>query len=71
VADFLRVGVEGDQDLDSNALLLPDQAEQEVLGPDVGVPQRPRFFLGQDNHVAGALCESLEQAPKNRSAQER
>jgi hypothetical protein len=24
------------------------------------VLERPRLFLGQDNHLAGSLCESLE-----------
>jgi hypothetical protein len=32
-----------------------------VLGADVVVLQRPGFLLGEDDHLAGAFCESLEQ----------
>jgi hypothetical protein len=31
-----------------------------VLRPDVGVPQRPRLVLREDDHLAGALGEALE-----------
>jgi len=50
------------------ALLFAQQAEQDVLGADVVVAQRPRLFLGQDDDVAGALCKSLEQTPEDRSS---
>ena len=43
------------------ALLLAQQPEQDVLGADVVVLERPGLFLGQDDHLAGSLCESLEQ----------
>ena len=43
------------------ALLLAQQPEQDVLGADVVVLQRPGLFLGQDDHLAGSFCESLEQ----------
>ena len=42
-------------------LFLTQQAEQDVLGPDVVVLERARLFLGQDDHLSCALCESLEQ----------
>jgi hypothetical protein len=37
-----------------------DEAEQDVLGPDVVVVQHPGFFLGQDDDTAGAVGEPLE-----------
>ncbi len=42
------------------AFLLAEQPEQDVLGPDVVVLERSRFFLGQHNYLAGSLCKSLE-----------
>jgi hypothetical protein len=42
------------------ALFLPQQAEQDVLGPDVVVLERPRLFLREDHDLAGPFCESLE-----------
>ena len=42
------------------ALLLAQQAEQDVLGADVVVLERPRLFLREDDHLAGSLCKSLE-----------
>ena len=42
------------------ALLLAQQAEQDVLGADVVVLERPRLLLGEDDHLAGSFCESLE-----------
>ena len=41
-------------------LLFAQEAEQDVLGADVVVLERPRLFLRQDDHLAGSLCESLE-----------
>src|SRR6185503_7931646 len=40
VADLLRVGVEVEEDARGHALVLPHQAEQDVLGADVVVPER-------------------------------
>ena len=42
------------------ALLLAEQAEQDVLGADVVVLELPRLFLGKDDDLAGSLCKSLE-----------
>ena len=42
------------------SLLLAQQAEQDVLGADVVVLQRPRLFLRELDHVPGRLGESLE-----------
>ena len=64
-ADDLRAhaldgDVEGLEDAGGEALLLAQQAEQDVLGADVVVLERPRLLLGEDDHLAGPLCESLE-----------
>ncbi len=37
-----------------------DQPEQDVLGTDVVVIEKPRLFLGKDDHPAGPVCESFE-----------
>ena len=41
-------------------LLLAQQPEQDVLGADVVVLERPRLLLREDDHLAGAFCESLK-----------
>src|SRR5918999_3753223 len=38
-----------------------DQTEKDVLGSDVVVVEEPRLFLGEDDHPAGPVSESLEQ----------
>ena len=45
--------------LGGDALALVDQAEQDVLGPDVVVVEQPRFFLRQDDDSAGPVGESV------------
>ena len=52
--------VERLEDSGSQALLLAQQAEQDVLGADVVVLQDPGFLLGQDDHLAGPFCKALE-----------
>ena len=42
------------------ALLLTKEAEEDVLGADVVVLERPRLLLGEDDHLACAFCKSLE-----------
>ena len=59
-AHTLDGDVEALEDAGRKALLLAQQAEQDVLGPDVVVLQRPRLLLGEDDHLTGSLCESLE-----------
>src|SRR5215208_2492465 len=44
------------------ALLLAEQAEQDVLGADVVVLESAGLLLGEDDDLTGSLCESLEQA---------
>ena len=48
------------EDAGGEALLLAQQTEQDVLGPDVVVLERARLFLRENDHLPGALCESLE-----------
>ena len=64
--DHLRAhALDGDverlEDAGCKTLLLTEQAEQNVLGADVVVLELPRLFLGEDDDLAGSLCESLEQ----------
>jgi hypothetical protein len=57
VADLLGVGVEVEQDAGGDALVLPHQAEQDVLGADVVVPQRERLAEGELENLLGARRE--------------
>ena len=59
-AHTLHGDVEGLQDASGQALLLPEETEQDVLRPDVVVLERPRFLLSEDDHLTGAFSESLE-----------
>ena len=57
-------GVQGDvhrlQGLGGDSLSLVDEAEEEVLGADVVVVERPRFVLSQDDDAAGAVGKAFE-----------
>ncbi len=57
VADLLGVGVEVEQDAGGDALVLADQAEQDVLGADVVVAERERLAQRQLEHLLGARRE--------------
>jgi hypothetical protein len=57
---WLDGDVEGLEDAGGEALLLAEQAEEDVLCADVVVLEGPRLFLGKDYDLAGPLCESLE-----------
>ena len=59
-AHALDGDVERLEDAGRQTLLLAQQAEQDVLGADVVVLERASFLLGEDDHLAGSLCESLE-----------
>ena len=59
-ADPLDGDVERLQDARGEPLLLAQQPEQDVLGADVVVLQRPGLLLGEDDHLTCAFCESLE-----------
>src|SRR5207245_530193 len=54
VADLLGVGVEVEQDARSDALVLADEPEQDVLRADVVVAERQRFAQRQLEHLLGA-----------------
>ena len=60
-ADLLHGDVERLEDAGSEALLLAEQAEQDVLGTDVVVLQRPRLVLRENHDLPGSFGESLEQ----------
>src|ERR671916_2406098 len=59
-AHTLNGDVKALEDAGGKALLLAQEAEQDVLGADVVVLQRPRLLLGEDDHLTGSFCESLE-----------
>ena len=60
-ADALDGDVERLEHAGGEALLLAQQAEQDVLGADVVVLEGPGLLLGEDDHLPGPFCESLEQ----------
>ena len=57
VADLLGVGVEVEQDPRGDALVLADEAEQDVLGADVVVAQGERFPQRELEHLLRARRE--------------
>ena len=62
--DLRAHGLEGDAEglerLGRDALTLVDQAEQDVLGPDVVVVEQARLFLRQDHDSPGPVGEAFE-----------
>src|SRR6185437_2856048 len=46
------------------ALFLTEQPEQDVLGADVVVLERPRLVLGEDDDLASPFSETFEQVPR-------
>jgi hypothetical protein len=57
VADLLRVGVEVEEDARGNALVLANEAEQDVLGADVVMAKGERLAQGELEHLLGARGE--------------
>src|SRR4051812_11498739 len=57
VADLLRVGVEVEQDARRNALVLANEAEQDVLRADVVVAKAERLAQGELKHLLGTWRE--------------
>ena len=45
-------------------LFLTEQPEEQVLGPDVVVPERARLVLREDDDLPRPLGETLEQEPR-------
>src|SRR4030095_5548539 len=48
------------EDAGGEALFLTQQTQPDVLAADVVVLERARLFLRENDHLPGALCESLE-----------
>ena len=63
-ADMLDHDPERPQHLSRPTVLHTKQAEQQMLGADVRVPQTARLLLGENNDLTRGLCESLEQVPR-------
>ena len=59
-ADALDRDVERLEHARGKTFLLAEEPEQDVLGPDVVVLEDASLFLGEDDHLAGPLCEALE-----------
>ena len=59
-AHFLDRDAERIEHARRNALLLPKQAEQEMLRADVVVAQRTRLVLREDDDLSSPLREALE-----------
>src|SRR6185503_14100325 len=61
-AHALHGDVEGLEDAGSQALLLAQQSEQDVLGADVIVLENPGLLLGEDYDLPGPFGEALKHA---------
>jgi hypothetical protein len=59
-ADPLDGDVEALQHPRRETLVLAQQPEQDVLGADVAVLERPRLLLRENDHLPGALGEPFE-----------
>ena len=59
-AHALHGDVQALEDAGGEALLLTEEAEQDVLGADVVVLEGSGFLLREDDHLTCSLCESLE-----------
>ena len=59
-ADALHGDVERLENARGKALLLAEETEQDVLGPDVVVLEDSGLLLGEDDHLAGAFCKALK-----------
>src|SRR5262245_26350242 len=54
-----QIGAEVFEDVGGNAVALLDQAQKDVLGPDVVVIEAPRLLARQLHHLAGAVGKAL------------
>src|SRR5579883_486453 len=59
-ADLVQLDAEVAQHLGRDTLALTDEAQQQVLGPDVVVVEALSFFLGEHQHLTGALGKFVE-----------
>ena len=62
-AHFLDRDVERLEHAGGQPFFLAQKAEEDVLGPDVVVLERPRLVLCQDDDLSSPLCEAFEQVP--------
>ena len=62
-AHLLDRDVERLEHAGGETLLLAEQAEQDVLGADVVVLERPRLVLREDDDLASPFSEAFEQGP--------
>ena len=62
-ADRLQADSQRLQRPGRDALALVDQAEQQMLGADVGVVKHPGLFLGQDHDPPGPVGKPLKHVP--------
>ena len=60
LADLLQLDAEALECLAGHAVALVNQAEQNVLGPDVVVVEHPRFFLREHHDASGPVGEPFE-----------
>jgi len=63
-ADHTQGDVHRTEGLRGHAVPLVDQAEEQMLGPDVVVAEHPRFLLGEDHDAPGTVGEPLEHCRK-------
>ena len=59
-ADLAQVDVEVLEDVGADSGALLDEAEQDVLGPDVLVVEPLGLLVGEGHHLAGSVGESFE-----------
>jgi hypothetical protein len=59
-AHTLDGDVQALEDAGRQTLLLAEQSQQDVLGADVVVLEGARLLLGEDDHLPGTFCKSLE-----------
>ena len=60
VADGVKRDSQGLERFRGDAVTLVDEAQQDVLGPDVIVVEQPGFFLCKDDYPASSVRESLK-----------
>ncbi len=59
-ADLAQVDVQVFKDIGADPGALLDQAQQDVLGPDVFVVKTLGLLVCQGHYLAGPICESFE-----------
>ncbi len=65
-SDLGELDPERVQNARRDAFALADQAEQQVLGPDVVVVEADRLVLGEGQDAFGSVVETIEGTHRNR-----